>query len=196
MMERGNDWERWQRQWQRPAAASNSVAAARQRLARGRRELFVTQLLEMSVAAAALLLVALALLHAASAFEAALGLVVGAAICVAWLMRNVVRKREEASLTASSAEHLDIMGTVRLQHLLLVRLVWIVMALDLVFLIPWWIGGRTVHPIALTNVDSWIGIWLPMAGLVALFFWSLRLWRHTRRELGAIDRVRSEPDEE
>ena len=194
MTERGNDWERWQRQWQRPADESG-VAAARQRLARARRELLVAKLLEVSVAVAALLLVALALIHAANAFEAALGLLVGAAICSAWLLRNVVRDREEASLTASSAEHLDIMGTVRLQHLLLVRFVWIVMTLDLVFLIPWWIGGSRVHPRTLTNLDSWIGMWLPMAGLIGLFLWSLRLWRRARRELGAIDRVRREPDD-
>lgn len=109
-------------------------------------------------------------------------------------MRNVARRREDESLTASSAEHLDIMGTVRLQHLLLARFVWIVITLDLVFMIPWWIGGARIHGTSLLKVGSWFSVSVPLLGFLGLFLWSLRLWQRAWRELGAIDRVRHEPD--
>jgi hypothetical protein len=186
------DWERWQQEWRRTGSGVAAPADARRYIARARRERLVARLIEGAVAGAALLVTAAALWHAANPFEALLGLVVGLAIGALWVQRALIREREDSAVAASSPEHLALLRGVRRQDIRLAQFIWLVLPLELAFLIPWWVIGTRVHHRSLTDVGSWQTVWLPLLGMLALFVWSVRLWRRARAEIHALDRLREQ----
>ncbi len=186
------DWERWQVEWQRSADVEAVAREAPQHIARGRGELLVARLIESAVAGAASLITAAALRHAGNPFEAGLGLLVGSCITALWIQRIRLREQEDGAVAASSAQHLATLGRVRLQEIRLAHFIWIVLPLELAFLTPWWVIGSRVHHRSLTDLGSWITVWGPLAGMVALFVWSWRLRRRARAELRVIESLRGE----
>jgi hypothetical protein len=78
----------------------------------------------------------------------------------------------------------------------LAQFIWIALAFELVFLIPWWVIGSRVHSRRITNIGSLLTMWVPILGFAALFVWSLRLALRAQRETREIDRVRDEDREQ
>ena len=188
------DWERWQALWRR-AGSADAVALAEgapRQIARARRGLLLARLVEGSVAGAAILVTAAALRHAGNPLEAGLGLVVGVSIGILWIWRMRMREREDAGVAASSPQHLGVLASMRRQQVRLAQFIWIVLPLELAFLTPWWVIGSRVHHRSFTNPDSWLTVWLPILGMLALLAWSVRLSRRARAELRAIERVREQ----
>ena len=130
------DWERWQDEWQRSEGPEAVARDATRQIARGRRELLVARLVESAVAGAAILITAAALRHAGNPFEAGLGLVVGSCIAALWIKRIRLREREDSAVAAGSAQHLEVLGSVRRQEVRLAQFIWIVLPLELAFLTP------------------------------------------------------------
>jgi hypothetical protein len=171
---------------------TESPAATREvsrRLARARRENIVVRIIEGAVAVSAVALVALALMHAANLFEAGLGVFVGGAIVAIWIQRGRIRRREQSGDIASSVEYLLVLRRSRQERMRLAEFVWIVVVLDIVFLIPWWIIGSRFHHRGFTDTGTWISMWLPILGFIALILWALGVWRTARRELAEVDRL-------
>ena len=156
------------------------------------RKALLARLVESAVAAAAILITAAALRHAGNPFEAALGLVVGASIGVLWIGRIRLRDREDTGVAGTSPGHLAVLESVRRQEVRLAHFIWIVLPLELAFLTPWWVIGSRVHHRSLTDPGSWLTVWLPIVGMVALFVWSLRLRGRARAALRAIARLRDQ----
>jgi hypothetical protein len=186
------DWEQWQAEWQRVGNADAAARGAARQIAKARRQLFVARVIEGAVAGAAILVTAAALRHAGNPFEAVLGLVVGIGIGALWIQRIRLREREDAAVAASSPEHLTMLASVRVWQVRLAHFIWIVLALELAFLTPWWVIGSRVHHRSFTDPGSWETVWLPIAGMVALFVWSVRLRRRARADLRAIERLRAQ----
>jgi hypothetical protein len=186
------DWERWQADWQHTGHVAAPGQDAARQIARARRGLLVARLIEGAVAGAAILVTAAALQHAGNRLEAGLGLVVGLGIGALWLQRIRLRAREDTAVAASSPQHLAALTSVRQQQVRLAHFIWIVLALELVFLTPWWVIGNRVHHRTFTDVGSWLTVWVPIAGVLALFVWSWRLRRRARAELRAIERLRAQ----
>jgi hypothetical protein len=65
------------------------------------------------------------------------------------------------------------------------QLTWIVTALDLAFLVPWWIGGIEVHGGGFHAIQL-LTMWGPLALMGALVWWTIRLRRHARAELARL----------
>ena len=186
------DWEQWQADWQRAGLAATSAQDASRQIAKARRGLVVTGFIESAVAGAAILVTAAALRHAGNRLEAALGLVVGIGIAALWVQRIRLRAIEDAGVAGSSPEHLTVLTSVRGRQVRLAHFIWIVLLLELVFLTPWWVIGSRVHHRTFTDIGSWETVWLPIAGMVALFVWSWRLRRRARAELEAIEQLRAQ----
>jgi hypothetical protein len=91
-----------------------------------------------------------------------------------------------------SDDYLAAMRSVRAREVRLAQFVWIVLSLELIFLIPWWVVGSRVHSRRLTDFGSLLSMWLPIVVFVALFIWSLRLRLRARLEINAIDAMRAE----
>src|SRR5207244_13428029 len=115
----------------------------------------------------------IALRRGGNPFEAALGLVVGVGIGMLWIQRSRLREREEAGIAATSPEHLAVLKRVRRQEVRLARFIWIVLLLELAFLTPWWVIGNRVHHRTFVDPGSWLSVWLPLLGMLALFAWSV-----------------------
>jgi hypothetical protein len=184
-----DDWDSLQSEWRQAGGSASSQAAASSGLARARRARIVIPVIEGAVALTALGATAGALAHAAAAFEIAIGLVVGAAITLLWTRRVVIRVREHDADGLGSREYLTFLRGVRSQQARLAQFVWIVLSLELAFLVPWWERGSRVHPRTLTNVSSWLGMYLPIVMMVALLAWSIRFRRIARGELASIDKL-------
>ena len=184
------EWERWQALWRRAGNAGAVAQAAPRQIARARRGLLVTRVVESAVAGAAILITAAALRHAGNPFEAALGLVVGVSIGILWISRMRLRDREDAAVAGGSSGHLAVLESVRRQEVRLAHFIWIVLPLESAFLTPWWVIGSRVHHRSFTDPASWLTVWLPIVGMLALFVWSLRLRRRARAELQDIERLR------
>jgi hypothetical protein len=196
MTERRPDWDRWQDEWRRGGSAQATVSAGLRLTSKARHELLLSWLLESAIGSASLLLVILALRHAGNAFEAGLGLAAGLGIGIIWVQRILLRRREHASETAASDDYLVAIRHLRRRQMRLAQFVWIVLSLELVFLIPWWLIGSRVHSRRLTDLGSVLTMWVPILGFIALFAWSVRLRRRSRLEITDIDRLREEYREE
>jgi hypothetical protein len=186
------DWEAWQALWRRAGDAGAVAREAPRQLARARRALLVARLVESAVAGAAILITAAALRHAGNPFEAGLGLVVGVSVAALWIRRMRLRDLEDNAVAATSAVHLAVFERVRRQEIRLARFIWIVLALELAFLTPWWVIGSRVHHRSLTDPSFWLSVWLPILGMVALLVWSVRLRRRAHAELRAIEGLREQ----
>jgi hypothetical protein len=179
----------WTDTWQRTTESPAATREVSRRLARARRENIVVRIIEGAVAVSAVALVALALMHAANLFEAGLGMFVGGAIVAIWIQRGRIRRREQSGDIASSVEYLLVLRRSRQKRMRLAEFVWIVVVLDIVFLIPWWIIGSRFHHRGFTDTGTWISMWLPILGFIALILWALGVWRTARRELAEVDRL-------
>jgi hypothetical protein len=187
-----NGWESWQAEWRRAGSAGTLAQTAPRYLVRARLRLVLARLIENIVAAAAILITAAALRHAGNAFEAGLGLVVGVAIGVLWVQRARLHDREDAGVATSSPHHLAVLESVKRQEIRLAHFIWIVLPLELAFLMPWWVIGSRVHHRTFVDPSSWLTVWLPIVGMLALLAWSVRLRRRARADLKGIERLREE----
>ena len=159
---------RWQEEWKGGGGAGGLPIVAPSQIAAASRQILIARIIEGVIAAGALGITALALQHAANAFAA----------------------------TASSVEHLALMENVRRQQRRLAHFVWLVIALELVFLTPWWIIGSRMHPRSFTDLTSWEALWLPILGILGVLAWSIRLNRRAGEEIRSISRVRERNSDE
>lgn len=190
------DWQHWHDTWTMPAVSQPAEPVVQRWIGWARRRLFVTWMIETAVGAGSLGLIAIALRHAANQLEAALGISVGAIIALVWARSIMIRRDEHASDAQSSVEYLAAIRRVRARQLRLAWFIWVGLTLELVFLIPWWVIGSRVHSRSITDIASWLTVWLPVAGFIALYAWSLRLGRRARREMDGIDHLAEQYQED
>jgi NADH:ubiquinone oxidoreductase subunit 3 (subunit A) len=192
MTDRSPDWGELRDEWLRGGSAQGTVAAPLRLAAKARREQFFLWLIESAIGGAALLAVVFALIHSHNAYEVALGLIVGLGIGTVWIERTLLRRRQHAAETTMSDDYLTGMRQVRAREVRLAQFVWIVVSLELIFLIPWWVVGSRVHSRRPTDFGSLLTMWLPIVVFVALSVWSFRLRRRAQLEMSAIDAMRAE----
>jgi hypothetical protein len=173
-MTAGNDWEQWERSWRAVRATPAELDGLLARTRRARRNLVAMRVLSMVIAIVALIAVAMALWHAANRFEAALGIVVGLAIATAWLVDALVRDHDADGADAPEEQYRATRALVCVRQLRFARLGWIVVALVLVFLIPWWAAGIRVHGMGLGWLRI-VSLWAPLAAISIFVWWTFRI---------------------
>ncbi len=181
-----DDWDAWQSAWREAGGAAASRTATESALRRMRLVLFLTPIIEGAIAIAALVTTAGALMHAPNVPQLMLGLLVSGGIVLVWTRRVVTRWREHAAAAEVSARYLRVLRGAREEQRRLANFLSIVLALEVGFLVPFWMRGSAMHPRTLTNPDSWIGMYLPIALIAALFVWSYWLRRRSRAEVAAL----------
>src|SRR5215470_1227205 len=175
-------WEQWEESWRadRPSAAELEAMIARTR--RARRGLTLVRLLSGALAVAALAVVAAALRHAGNALEIALGIVVSIGIVAVWSLDSLNHRRAVEHVEAPADEYRAARRALCLRQERFAKLGWIVVALDLTFLIPWWIGGIAVHGAGF-HAAQILTIWGPLAMMAGFVAWTIVLRRRARTEL-------------
>jgi hypothetical protein len=175
------DWERWGDRWRAGRAPDAELTAILDRVARARRSTALARVASLAVVVVALAVIVAALRHAANALEFALGVGVGLGIVAAWIADALNARSSWAHLDAPLDEYLRVRLALCRRRLRLARLVWVVAALDFVFLVPWWIGGFKVHGVGFHALQI-LTMWLPIAVIAALVAWAVRSYAAARVE--------------
>ena len=191
-MTSANDWERWEGAWRAERAAPAELDAMIARARNARRTIVALRAVSAVIALTSLAAVGLALHHAGNTFETVLGLAVGIGIAGVWLADALQRDRAAAGFTAAPAEYRAIRLALCRRQIRFARLAWSVIALELVFLVPWWIGGITVHGMgfSLLRIEA---LWAPLAAMTLCAAWTLRLHGRAHAEMQAMARGAREP---
>jgi hypothetical protein len=176
------EWLEWEELWRADRTSSAGLEAMIERTRRARRDLWLVRRFSTVLAVFALAVVGAALRHAGNPFEVVLGLVVSFGIVVVWLMDVVNERRASDTVEAPTAEYIAVRRALCVGQKRLARLGWIVTMLDLVFLIPWWIGGIPVHGAGLHPAQV-LTMWMPLALMSGFMWWTIRLRRRARAEL-------------
>ena len=176
------EWERWEATWRMERASSVELEQMIARTNHARRALAVVRVLSTAIASTALAIVGAALRHAANPFEAALGLVVAVGIGAVWLADSVIRRDARTGVEAAGNEYRAARRALCARQIRVARLGWAVVALDLTFLIPWWIGGVAVHGSGFHLVQL-LTIWTPLSIMLGFVGWTIALNRRARAEL-------------
>lgn len=188
-----DEWERWRDAWRREDREGPGLldGAEVERLAgeadRARRSLAVVVAAELLLVIAAIGGLGAALWHAAHLVETILAVSAALTIVVVWAVHASARRRERSSAGASPAEYLSVLQRLRRRQLRFAGFVRVVIALELVFLVIWWIGGLSVHRAAPGAPITIAGFWTPLLVMLSLFAWTVRLRRTSRAELERLD---------
>ena len=192
MTQQGMDWELLQQEWQRSGSSQAEVATAFERLARARRGVLFTSLAETAIGVSSILFVMMALRHAANPLVAALGVIVIVGNAIVWAQRIIFRQREQNSLSATALDYLAAMRRLRTRQIRLGEFVWVVLSMELIFFIPWWVIGSRFHSRRITDTGSLLTMWLPIVVMLALYVWSFRLRAAAIRDVRTIDRLEAD----
>jgi len=192
MTQQGMDWELLQQEWQRTGSSQAEVATAFERLSRARRGLLLTWLAETAIGISSLLFVMMALRHAANPLVATLGVIVCVGNAIVWAQRIISRRREQNSVSATGTDYLAAMRRLRMRQVRLAEFVWVVLSMELIFFIPWWVIGSRVHSRRITDTGSLLTMWLPIVVMLALYVWGFRLRAAGIREVQTIDSLEAD----
>lgn len=186
-----DDWARWESSWRREGAVSPSPDALFAHARAGRRSLLAIRVASLAIAVLSLVAVGLALWHAANAAEAMLGFGVGIAIAVTWVRYAWERDRAVDVDLAPPAQFIALRRALSERQIRFARFGWIVAALELMFLVPWWIGGISVHGWGFSPLR--IGsFYAPVAAIIAFVVWTVITNRRATRELALLRRVEAQ----
>lgn len=164
-------------------------------VARARRARRLSGLWRTGVAVLSLALLAAAVGHAATASEALVALGIGLTIAVTWGTAIVAERRERDLLGESGGRYIAARQELLRREVNVLRFVLAVVALELVFLLPWWVEGTPIHFGSLASVAAVFTLWLPLLGVTAVVGWIVRRWRRSRRELATLARLSSDTSE-
>ena len=103
-----------------------------------------------------------------------------------------IRQREQNSLSATALDYLAAMRRLRTRQIRLAEFVWVVLSMELIFFIPWWVIGSRVHSRRITDAGSLLTMWLPIVVIVALYVWAFRLRAAGIRDVQTIDRLEAD----
>ena len=177
-----NGWLELRSAWQ-SATPDHGVRVARDMVNRAMRRSLATRTGAAFVAIAS---IAGAILHAANAWEAALGVGVGVAIVAIWWASAAAERRTRAALSEPGEDYLGARARILRTQIRAFRFVWVVVLILLVFLVPWWLGGFTAHRDAgLFDTLMLVAFWIPAVTMLAIVAWTWRRVEAARRELAA-----------
>jgi hypothetical protein len=175
------EWDLLEQRWRAARTSSAELDAMIERAIQARRSIVAVQILSTAMAIVALAVVAAALKHAGNILETALGAIVGTGIARVWFMDALNRRDAAEKVEAPADEYRAARRALCARRMRFARLSWIVVGLDLVFLIPWWIGGFAVHGAGFHPAQI-ATIWAPLVLMAGFVAWTFRLHRRARRE--------------
>ena len=177
-----SDWDQWEQGWRNRETPAFDLDAMIARTRRARRGIVMMQMLSVVLTLIALGIVIAALRHAGNVFEKALGLIVSAGIAGVWSVGLANQRRAVDNVEAPADQYCSTRVDLCQRQVRFAQLGWAVVALDLVFLIPWWIGGFAIHGGGF-HLTQLLTIWLPLAIMTGFVGWTMVLRRRALREL-------------
>lgn len=168
----------WQAADTPAVAADDAVRAVKHAHLR----LILHRVVELGVPLAAIALVGLALRHASTPTERVLGAFTSLGVVFAWVRYLRAIGFERRSLAGPSPGFVSAaLGRCAYERRLAI-FTWVILILELAFLLPWWIEGIPHHRGQGSGRIFILTLWLPLALMIALALWSVFLWRRASRE--------------
>ena len=176
-----DDWDRWADDW-RAIAVTPSPEAIRAHAVREERRLRLTRFLEASVALLGIAGVSAALMHTHDPLD-----IITAAITIVGLSALLLFGRSTkpdyvGSIAGSTTEFIAASQRRARLQLRVISFIWAAIALDLVFFLPWWISGYTLHRSELDAPIMLASWWFPLVTLIGLLAWSIAFRRRLQAE--------------
>lgn len=181
-MKPAGEWLEWEQLWQADRTSPERLEELIVRTRRARRSLRLMPHLSTALAVVALAVVGAALRHAGNVFEISLGIMVAVGVVVVWTIDRINQRQAVAKVEAPAEEYVATRRALCVRQDRFARLAWIVTALDLAFLIPWWIGGISMHGAGF-HLAQVLTVWGPLALMGAFVWWTIGLRRRARAEL-------------
>jgi hypothetical protein len=179
------EWEHWEGRWQSASPDRADAESLIRRMRRVRRAMVWSRALSAAVALFALFLIAAALQHAGNPFERTLGFVVAVGIAAAWLVDRSDRRHAHDDVESPPERYAAARRALLQRRLRFAWFAWIVTALDVIFLIPWWIGGFAVHGFGFHWMQI-LSVWLPVAVIIVFAGWVAAVRSRAKRELDSM----------
>ena len=188
-MTRPDDWERLREAWRPPPDQAPSVpnehdsATLIARADRAGRTMTLVALTEVVIVILAAVGVFAAMRHSANVVERILGVSVVVAVASVWSVHALARRREQQVVDSSALEYVAVLRGLRQRQIRFVHFGWLVLTLELVFLITWWAGGIGVHRGQLAAPIAIASLWIPLVAMVVFVAWTVRLRARASAEL-------------
>jgi len=190
MSEQRDEWEGWRQDWQQGGGTPLDARQLPARMRRERRRMLLATATEAALALAACGGIAAALVHTPHGFDRWWGIGVVVMLAGSWAIATWQRRRVDSLSLADTTESFVGLSRRRCRRQLrAVRLAWLLAALELAFLVPWWIGGFRVHGLRPGSALTWFAWWIPAAAILGLFAGTLYVRRRVRAELAHLDRL-------
>jgi len=180
-----SDWERWEQRWRVATAPSTEVESLLARTKRARNAILLVRVLSVVLTLVALGAVGGALAHAGNLFEKSLGIIVGAGIIGVWVLGTANQRHAIDNIDAPADSYRGARIALCQRQIRFSQLGWAVVALELLFLVPWWIGGLAVHGGGFHAMQI-LTTWLPLASMAGFVGWTARLRRRAGDELARL----------
>ena len=189
-----SEWGEWEALWCANRVPMQSLEQMIARTKHARRTLRLIRVLSGALALVALGVVGAALRHAGNAIEIALGVVVGIGICAVSILDVINQRRAQESVEVPASEYVAVRRALCVRQLRFARLILLVTLLDLVFLVPWWIGGFRFHGAGFHTIQL-LTMWGPLALMIVVGSWAIRLRRLAQAELAHLGDANPLPEQ-
>lgn len=160
---------------------------ARAQIRRAERARVKSRVTRTIVALAALAGLVGAVSHAANPVEAAMALVVGLTIGASWLAWAIADRRRTDLFSEAPGRYLEARRDQLRSELQTLQFVWVALALELAFLVPWWLEGIPKHFGSPSSTSRLLGFWAPVGVVAGFTLWTIHYWRRLRAERTALD---------
>jgi hypothetical protein len=168
--------------WREGETPTVGAADAVRSVRHARFRLLLHGFVELAIPLAAVALVGLAIRHASTPSERVLGAFTSFGVVFAWVTYLRAIGLERRALAEPSPGFVSAaLNRCRYERRLAI-FTWIILLLELAFLVPWWIGGLPYHRGQPLGELFFLTLWLPLALIIALSVWSVLLWRRASRE--------------
>ena len=128
-----------------------------------------------------------AVAHAVTPLEAVLALTTAGTIAAYWAAAAAIERRQRDLLGAESHSYVTARRDWLRTELQVLHFVWIVVAMELAFLIPWWAAGIPIHFGGFMTTAALGAWWLPLTGIAVFAAWSVSRYQARRREWRALE---------
>lgn len=159
---------------------------------RAERARIAARLTRVAVVVASLGALLGAVAHAVTPLEAVLAWATAGTIATYWAATATFERRQHGILGAESHSYVTARRDWLRTELRLLHFVWIVVGMELAFLIPWWAAGIPIHFGGFTTTAALVAWWLPLTGIAAFATWSVARYQARRREWRALAEFETE----
>jgi hypothetical protein len=177
-----DEWERWADDW-RTAASTLSPDRIRSIVTLEDRRLQRARRVETGIVVAGIAGIGAALIHTHDLLD-----VISAGLTISGLVALLLFRRgsvpdQGASLSDTTSDFIASSARRLRLQVRAINFIWVAIAINLVFFLPWWISGYSAHRAELDAPIMLASWWFPLAAMAGLIVWSLSFRKRLKADV-------------